>query len=154
MFSSRHHATVSIIIEFFTAPDDASAAEVVDGGPESVFDTLTYGNFDVVSVLVEWESLLTGEDLDHARALDALKIVAQPDLDSRRMVFACPAALQSRLTSTDEAELADTATRWARQYGPDHGIIAPGPVLEVLGALAAMARSAASQRHTVYCWTG
>ena len=69
-------------------------------------------------------------------------------------VFACAPALQSELASADEAGLADTATQWTRRYGPDHGITAPGKVLEVLGALAAMARSAASQRHTLYCWMG
>jgi hypothetical protein len=43
---SGHHAWVSIIVKFFIAPDDTSAAGIVDRGPTGLFDSLTGGNFD------------------------------------------------------------------------------------------------------------
>ncbi|WP_157968457.1 hypothetical protein [Streptomyces geranii] len=37
---------MSIVIQFFIAPDDTSAAGIVDSGPDGVFGLLTCDNLD------------------------------------------------------------------------------------------------------------
>ncbi|WP_370088398.1 hypothetical protein [Streptacidiphilus sp. MAP12-16] len=51
---------MSIVIKFFVAPDAEAAAAVAEGGPDGVFESLTFGNFDVEEALIEWEGIFTG----------------------------------------------------------------------------------------------
>ncbi|WP_214326513.1 hypothetical protein [Nonomuraea sediminis] len=118
---------MSVIIEFFTAPDAVTAAAALHGGPDAIgeYDALRYGNFDVLSALVEWESILTGDNHpDYARAFDALAIVAQVD-DTRNMVIAIPPKLQAALATAEPAALPGAALRWAHHHGADHGASNP-----------------------------
>jgi hypothetical protein len=43
---------MSIIIEFFTAPDDTAAAGIVDRGPIGAFDSRSCGNFDATGAVI------------------------------------------------------------------------------------------------------
>ncbi|WP_256122569.1 hypothetical protein [Streptomyces sp. LUP47B] len=45
---------MSTIVEFFAAPDDASAALVLQTGPRRAFESLSFGNFDPEEGVVEW----------------------------------------------------------------------------------------------------
>jgi hypothetical protein len=44
---------VSIVVKFFMAPDRGAASAVVEGGPDGVFESLTFGNFDAGEALLE-----------------------------------------------------------------------------------------------------
>jgi hypothetical protein len=55
---------MSIIIEFFTAPDDTAAAGIADRGPTGAFDSLACGNFDATEAVIEWESIFTGQSFE------------------------------------------------------------------------------------------
>ncbi|WP_395293643.1 hypothetical protein ACF9IK_08540 [Kitasatospora hibisci] len=54
---------MSIVIKFFAAADAEAAAAVAQGGPDAVFGSLTFGNFDVEEALIEWEGIFTGRSL-------------------------------------------------------------------------------------------
>ncbi|MFF3782110.1 hypothetical protein [Streptomyces sp. NPDC001933] len=52
MWEVRHDAGMSVIVEFFAAPDDASAALALRTGPQRAFESLSFGNFGPEEVLV------------------------------------------------------------------------------------------------------
>ncbi|WP_308375980.1 hypothetical protein [Streptomyces sp. ISL-99] len=51
---------MSIVVKFFAAPDDTSAALALPTGPVRAFESLSFGNFDPEEAVVEWECLLAG----------------------------------------------------------------------------------------------
>ncbi|MFC9398663.1 hypothetical protein ACFTWS_36800 [Streptomyces sp. NPDC057027] len=57
---------MSIVIKFFVAPDAEAAAAVAEGGPDGVFESLTFGNFDAEEALIEWEGIFTGRSFEEA----------------------------------------------------------------------------------------
>ncbi|MEV8547544.1 hypothetical protein [Streptomyces sp. NPDC051572] len=60
------------IIKFFVAPDHDAAA-VVEVGPDGVFESLTFGNFDAEEALIEWESIVTGQTFEDLVAVEIPK---------------------------------------------------------------------------------
>jgi hypothetical protein len=44
---------VSIVVKFFVARDHGAASAVLEGGPDGVFESLTFGNFDAGEALLE-----------------------------------------------------------------------------------------------------
>lgn len=140
---------MSVIIEFFAAPDAVTAAAALHGGPDAIgeYDALRYGNFDVLSALAEWESVLTGDEhLDYD-----LDIVAQVD-DTRTMVVAMPPRLQAALAAAEPDALPDAALRWARRHGAASPQETATRVAGILHDLAALAREATPQGQTIHCW--
>ncbi|MFC1431127.1 hypothetical protein ACEZDB_10745 [Streptacidiphilus sp. N1-3] len=51
---------MSVIVEFFVAPDEASAVVALSHGPHTSLPTLSCRNFDPEEALIEWECLLAG----------------------------------------------------------------------------------------------
>ncbi|MFB0619519.1 hypothetical protein [Streptomyces sp. AGS-58] len=74
---------MSIVIKFFVAPDAEAAAAVAEGGPDGVFESLTFGNFDVEAVR-PGRAASQGTGL---RAGPAGRVTAEELLDDRG---ACP----------------------------------------------------------------
>jgi hypothetical protein len=55
---------VSIIVEFFVAPDDTSAAVALRTGLERAFESLSFGRLDPEEALIDWECLLADGSLE------------------------------------------------------------------------------------------
>uniref|UniRef100_A0AAU2VGF9 Uncharacterized protein n=1 Tax=Streptomyces sp. NBC_00003 TaxID=2903608 RepID=A0AAU2VGF9_9ACTN len=70
---------MSIVIKFFVAPDAEAAAAVAEGGPDGVFESLTFGNFDVEEALIEWEGIFTGRSFEEVLDDGVPETVVDPD---------------------------------------------------------------------------
>jgi hypothetical protein len=142
---------VSIIIEFFVAPDDAAAAGVLDAGPEGVFESVPFGNFVAATAVIEWESVLTGRSLADLVALGMPRIVADAGDGSLCLVFAVSSALRVELAAADDARLDGVASEWVRRDADNGGAFDPEMARLILEDVADLARLAAQEGHEVYC---
>lgn len=143
---------MSIIIEYFTAPDDASAAAVLEGGPEAVFETMTCGNFLADLAMADWEILLADQSPRDQEQGERPRVVVDDGPRSSTQIFAASPELQAALAGADRERLATIAHEWARQYSEDYGDFEPDTACEIFYELADLARSANAQQHTLYCW--
>ncbi|MGW8332548.1 hypothetical protein ACWGLE_32165 [Streptomyces sp. NPDC055897] len=143
---------MSTIIEFFIAPDDTSAAGIVDSGPDGIFDTLVCGNFDASGAVIEWESLFTGQSFEALVASDEPHMVACSGEGGSPWLFAISGALQAALVSASAARLAEVGELWIQERAAEGEVFDPEPVEELLSDLAALARTADGRGHGVYCW--
>lgn len=142
---------VSIIIEFFVAPDDAAAAGVLDAGAEGVFESASMGNFDAGSAAIEWESILTGRGFADLAALDMPRIVADAGCGSVCVVFAVSSVLRAALTAADDHQVDGVASEWVRRNADNGGELDPEVARLILSDVAGLARLASRQGHEVYC---
>jgi hypothetical protein len=145
-------ATVSIIIEFFVAPDDAAAAGVLDAGPEGLFESALFGNFVAGTAVIEWESVLTGHSFASLVALGMPRTVADAGADNLCLVFAVSSALRVELAAADDAQLDGVASEWVRRDADNGGAFDPEMARLILGDVAGLARLAGQEGHEVYCW--
>ncbi|MER6517589.1 hypothetical protein ABT246_12080 [Streptomyces sp. NPDC001553] len=143
---------MSIIIKFFIAPDDFSAARVVDSGPAGVFGSLACGNFDASEAVIEWESLLTGQSFEALVAADEPRTVADPGDGDGPLLFVVSAALQGALAGASPARLAEVGGLWIQERAAEGEVFDPEMVGELLSDLADLARTAHGQGHGLYCW--
>lgn len=144
--ATRDDLRVSIIVEFFTAPDDTAAATILEGGPDGTFETLTVGNFDPVTAIEEWDRILTGRTAEELERDDVPRIIA----GDAPFVIAVSAALQAALIASDRDGLTTAAIAWIEQeelIGYDPELFA-----DILTELAALARTAREEGQTLYCW--
>lgn len=70
---------MSIVIEFFVAPDAEAAAAVAEGRPTGFFESLTFGNVDVEKALTGWEGIFTGRSFEEVLDDDIPETVVDPD---------------------------------------------------------------------------
>lgn len=141
-----HDVRVSIIVEFFTAPDDQSAATILEGGPDGMFETFTVGNFDAITAIEEWDRILTGRTTEELERDDVSRIIA----GDAPFVIAASGELQAALIAAGRDELAATALRWIEQeelHGYDPELFA-----DILNELALLAGTAREKGHALYCW--
>jgi len=143
---------VSIIVEYFTAPDDAAAAGVLHGGPDSVFPTLSCGNFPADAAMTEWESLLLGRRGAAHDAAPRPREVGPRTPSGPARVFAASAGLQRALAEAGREALAALARNWVEEYAEDLGGMGADVAGEILWDLADLARSATALRQALYCW--
>ncbi|MGF6886556.1 hypothetical protein ABIA39_004670 [Nocardia sp. GAS34] len=142
---------MSILVEFFIAPDDDTAATVVEGGPEDHFPAVTdYGNFLVFQALAEWESLFTGRSLDDLVSAGEPRAVT--DDESGSAIYAASPTLQRALTTADPAVLAEIGTRWKQDTTSTGAPFDPEMIDALLSDVAELARTATGQNHSLYCW--
>jgi hypothetical protein len=118
---------VSIPIRFFSAPDDASAAEALDRDPESAAETTVRSRFLESSVLLEWETILTGRD-PKGQAQTSRLVVADDRPRSSSKIFAASPELRAALAAADLERLSEVADQWVEQYGGRHGSFEAGEV--------------------------
>jgi hypothetical protein len=145
---------MSIIVEFFVAPDDRAAADAADGGPEGRFEIARYGNFIPDLAMMEWEVIFTGGSLDGILADGGPRILADLGLGQGNgpAVIAARAALAAALAAADESRLVEAGERWTRLRAEDGGEIDPVLASELLSEVASLARIAAERGHHLYCW--
>lgn len=137
---------MSIIVEFFIAPDDQAAATILEGGPDGTFETFTVGNFDAITAIEEWDRILTGRTAEELERDDVPRIIA----GEAPVVIAASTALQAALITSDRDELAVTALQWIEEeelHGSD-----PELFTDILNELAALASTARQKGHALYCW--
>lgn len=142
---------MSIIVEFFAAPDDASAALVLQAGPRRTFESLSFGNFDPEEAVIEWECLLSGGSFEELVEADEPRLVAGQD-DEGGIVFAMSPLLSAALAEAERSELKDAAAAWSLQRAEDGEVIAPEVAEVILSDLAVLLSSARRQGQNVYCW--
>ncbi|MGW7066988.1 hypothetical protein ACWGII_07835 [Streptomyces sp. NPDC054855] len=142
---------MSIIVEFFAAPHDASAALVLRTGPQPAFESLSFGNFDPEEAVVEWECLFTGVGFEDLVEADEPRRVAGLD-DDGPLVFAISPRLSAALAEAERDGLKDAAVAWSLQRAEDGEAIAAEVAEAILSDLAALAGSARRQGRHVYCW--
>ncbi|MFE3152231.1 hypothetical protein ACFXJ6_37240 [Streptomyces sp. NPDC059218] len=142
---------MSIIVEFFAAPDDASAALALQAGPQRAFESLSFGNFDPEEALVEWECLLAGGSFEELIEADEPRLVAGLD-DDGCVVFAISPRLTTAFAEAEQSELKDVAVAWSLQRAEDGEVIDTEIAEVILSDLAALGRSARRQGQNIYCW--
>ncbi|MFE4694793.1 hypothetical protein ACFRH6_32660 [Streptomyces sp. NPDC056749] len=142
---------MSVIVEFFAAPDDTSAARALRTGPRRAFESLSFGNFDPEEAVVEWQCLLAGGSFDDLVDAGEPRPVAGQD-DDGCLVLALSPRLAAALAEAAGPELQDAAVAWSSQRAADGEVIGTDIASVILGDLAALARSARRQGQEVYCW--
>ncbi|MFD8418097.1 hypothetical protein [Streptomyces sp. NPDC059466] len=142
---------MSSIVKFFVAPDDASAALVVETGPGHAFETLSFGNFDSEEAVVEWECLLSGGDFEQLVEAGEPRVVAGED-DDGCVVFALSARLTGALAEAERFRLREVAEAWARQRAEDGAAIDTELAGEMVESLGTLARGTEERGHGLYCW--
>ncbi|MEU5656808.1 hypothetical protein ABZ802_14450 [Streptomyces sp. NPDC047737] len=143
---------MSTIIEFFAAPDDASAARVLRTGPHRVFASLSFGNFDPEEAVIEWECLLAGGSFEELVDAGEPRFVAGQD-DDGCVVFAISTRLAAALTGAERSVVQDAAAAWSLRRAEDGDVLDADIASVILGDLTDLVSSARAQGHGVYCWT-
>ncbi|GAB2828292.1 hypothetical protein GCM10027176_35590 [Actinoallomurus bryophytorum] len=143
---------MSIIIKFFVAPDDTSAAAIVDRGPTGLFESLDAGNFDAAEAVIEWEGIFTGRSFEALVSAGEPRMVADPGEDGGPVVFAASGALRGALAGAAPARLAEVGELWIQERAEEGEVFDPEMVGDLLGELANLARTAAGRGHSLYCW--
>ncbi|MFD0272253.1 hypothetical protein ACFVGY_37685 [Streptomyces sp. NPDC127106] len=142
---------MSILVKFFVAPDDASAARVLQTGPGRAFESLSFGNFDPEEAVVEWEHLLVGASFEELIEAGEPRVIAGQD-DEGCVVFAISARLSAALAHADRSRLRAVATSWAQLRMEDGESIDTEIADAVVLDLADLAGSARRQSQRIYCW--
>ncbi|MGA5285592.1 hypothetical protein [Streptomyces pseudogriseolus] len=112
---------MSIIVEFFAASDDASAALALHAGPRRAFESLSFGNVDPGETVVEWECLLAGGSFEELVEVGEPRLVAGQD-DDGCVVFAISPRLSAALAEAERSELKAAAVAWSLQRAEDEDI--------------------------------
>ncbi|MDV9172275.1 hypothetical protein R6V09_19450 [Streptomyces sp. W16] len=142
---------MSIIVEFFAAPDDASAALVLQTGPRRTFESLSFGNFDPEEAVVEWECLLADGSFEELVEAGEPRIVADQG-DDGCIVFAISPRLSAALAEAERSALKDAAVAWSLRRAEDGEVIDTEIAFVILSDLAALVSSARRQGRDAYCW--
>lgn len=142
---------MSIIVKFFVAPDDASAASVLQTGPGRAFGALSFGNFDAEDAVVEWECLLAGGCFEELVEAGEPRVVADQD-NGGCVVFAISPRLSAALADAERSKMADVAVSWAARRAEDGEVIDTEIAEVILGDLATLVSGARRDGLGVYCW--
>ncbi|MFI5775039.1 hypothetical protein ACIA74_42725 [Streptomyces sp. NPDC051658] len=142
---------MSIVVKFFVAPDDMSAALALQTGPGRAFEPRSFGNFDPEEAVVEWECFLVGGSFEELVQAGEPRIVAGQD-DDGCVVFAISPRLLTALAGAERSRLRDVAASWVKQRSEDGEVVEAESADEIVSELAALAGSASSQSRGVYCW--
>jgi hypothetical protein len=143
---------VSIIIKFFVAPDHDAAAAVVEGGPDGVFESLTYGNFDAEEALIEWESIFIGRNFEDLVTDEEPGVVADPGDGEGPVVLAASRSLRDALATADEHRLVEVSRLWVAERAADGEVFDQEIATGILNGLAGLARAASGKHQGLYCW--
>ncbi|WP_377271649.1 hypothetical protein [Peterkaempfera sp. SMS 1(5)a] len=143
---------MSVVIKFFVAPDHEAAAAVAEGGPDEVFESLTFGNFDVEEALIEWESIFTGRSFEEVLDDDVPETVADPDDGEGPLVLFVSRTIQAALSTADEHWLAEVSRLWVAERAADGEVFDPEIAVWILSGLANLARAVGQGDEGLYCW--
>ncbi|WP_314251602.1 hypothetical protein [Streptomyces sp. DSM 40907] len=142
---------MSIIVKFFVAPDDTTAALVLQTGPGRACESLSFGNFDPEEAVVEWEALLTGAGFEELVDAGEPRIVAGQD-NGGCVVFAISPGLSTALADAEPSGLRDVAASWVQLRAEDGENVGTEIADRIVGDLAELVSGARRQGRRVYCW--
>lgn len=142
---------MSIIVEFFMAPDDTAAASVLLPGPRRSFESRSFGNFDPEEAVAEWECLLSGGRYEDLVEAGEPRLVAGQDGDGCVVLVLSP-RLFAALAAAEPSELTDAAVSWTERRSADGEVIDTEIAEAILTDLAGLARGARRHGQGVYCW--
>ncbi|MFD7491108.1 hypothetical protein ACFV8T_01575 [Streptomyces sp. NPDC059832] len=142
---------MSVVVKFFVAPDDRSAALALQIGPGRALESRSFGNFDPEEAVDAWECLLVGGSFEELVQAGEPRIVAGQD-DDGCVVFAISPRLLTALAGAERSRLRDVAASWVQQRSEDGEMVEAEIADEIVSELAALARSARRQSQGVYCW--
>jgi hypothetical protein len=140
------------MFDYFAAPSDAVAAQVLDGdrGPDpDEFPVLPVKGIEPSVQLGTLEAGLTGRPYaEIAAGPRSATVLGERD---GLYVVTLTDELQAALTSVDEDQLADVAIPWSRteEFG---GVADPAVLAEFLGSFADLAHFATERGERLYCW--
>jgi hypothetical protein len=147
---------VSIIVEFFIAPDDEAAVSIAEHGPTGTFEVAEYGNFVPDLWLAELEEAFQERDWDQVAEFGytAPRILGGVRTLTGESPFAVAMSreLMGALAGADQERLDAAFHRWSLIMAADGEEVDPALAEDLLGELAAMAREADKRGHWLYCW--
>jgi hypothetical protein len=145
-----HDAEVDDWADFFSAPDDESAAAVKGFSPRRAFKIVPVGIYDPADAAVEWESLFTGESPQELMRAGEPQVLTEITNEGC-YVFVVSERLQTLLATEGPRRLEDVARRWSRLRRADGEFIEEGEAASHLAELASLASTAAGQGARLYC---
>lgn len=136
--------------EFFSAPDEESAAAVKGSNPPGAFKIVSVGIYDPADAAVEWESLFTGDCAQELMRAGEPRVLTEIENDGC-YVFVVSERLQTLLATAGPQQLEDVARRWSRLRQADGERIEEGEAVSHLVELASLARASTSKAARLYC---
>ncbi|MFG2367972.1 hypothetical protein ACGFY3_41130 [Streptomyces mirabilis] len=136
--------------DFFSAPDDNSAAAVKGFSPRRAFKIVPVGIYDPADAAVEWEGLFTGDSPQELMRAGEPQVLTEVANDGC-YVFVISERLQTLLATEDPLRLEDVARRWSRLRRTDGEFIEESEAVNHLAELASLARTATGQGARLYC---
>lgn len=143
---------MSIVIKFFVAASHEAAAATAERGPDGVFESLTFGNFDVEEALIEWESIFTGRSFQELVDDDVPETVADADDGKGPLVLSVSRTLQDALATAGKHRLPEVGRLWVAERAGDGEAFDPEIAVRILSGMAELARAAGQRDEGLYCW--
>lgn len=141
---------MGVINTYFSAPDDAAAADVVDDGPAATRSPAV----DAVDASVQAATLLallTGDPVERITSDSSwARLVSAPDHEAA-WVVSMPQAFADTLAKSSDERLQVVVGPWS-QTEEFWGAGDPEQLLTVLHALRDLARTARERGEQLYCW--
>jgi hypothetical protein len=140
------------LYEYFRAPDDETALDCFDGGPdEQLFDSIFAKGVEPVVALGKVEALLLGVAYDQVpEDPRAGKLVSDPGAEATWIVTLTD-RLRDALAESSTEQRASVAVPWSQieEFGTGAD---PALVAGFLDEMAALARRAVAAGDHLYCW--
>lgn len=141
---------MGVINTYFSAPDDAAAAAVVDDGPAATRSPAV----DAVDASVQAATLLallTGDPVELITSDSSwARLVSAPDHESA-WVVSMPQAFAEALAAASDERLGEVVGPWS-QTEEFWGAGDPEQLLTVVQALRELALTARERDERLYCW--
>ncbi|MFE5209453.1 hypothetical protein [Streptomyces sp. NPDC056600] len=144
---------MSVIVDFFVAPDDPAAASALGGGPEPGPAAFSCGNLDPEEAVLHWEALLTGGRWDDLADEGEPRTVAEAR-HGESWIFALSPCLVRALATAGPDRLRSAARDWARLSAEAGAALETEVAKEILREVAALATVVAEREGGLYCRVG
>ncbi|WP_433334977.1 hypothetical protein [Spirillospora sp. CA-294931] len=142
---------LSSIVKFFVATK-LDAMNSMQMGPDVMFPSLSFGNFDVEGALLEWESWLTSQTFAELVDAGVPEVVAESG--DGPTVFLLSDAFVDSLVSAPASRIDELALWWVGEKLTEGIEIDSQVALEILHSLVGLVRQKRDPEERVYCWTG
>ncbi|MGW9072941.1 hypothetical protein ACWGQT_26320 [Streptomyces yangpuensis] len=141
---------MAITVEFFVAPDDASAAVIGPRYRDHGRPAVMFEGFFPDEAVLEWESLFTGEPINRIAQREP-RMVA-PMANDGFEVFEMGPPLRTLLAGAGALRLGEIADRWAALESRADDEVSSEAAAGILEAVGALAREAVRAGRGLYCW--
>lgn len=142
---------MGLLIDYFVAPSDSEAQQIVDAGPTGRFPTTDGSGIEPTVNLGQLEELLTGKTFD--QQLDdpeSYKVIASAN-DDQMVVIRLEPGFVAALAHADSDRLGQLSEPWSH-IEEFAGMAAPSALADFLDRLRALAIQASETTGGLYCW--